>query len=76
MWKNIAVGEATDDNMAHARFTLGTSGYKHTLPEYVTHIAFLLQQWLHERVSILCYKYAACFIRHVFILTGCFLRVL
>jgi hypothetical protein len=29
--KYRTVGQATDDNMAHAHFTLGTKGYRHTL---------------------------------------------
>ena len=29
-------------------------------PECVIIIAFPLQQWLHERASILCYTYIAC----------------
>jgi hypothetical protein len=50
------------DNMAHAHFTLGTWGYKQTLAECVTTIAFLLQQWLHECASLLCYSVLlACF---------------
>jgi len=31
-----------------------------TLSEYVIHIAFLLQQCLHERASLLRYTYTAC----------------
>jgi hypothetical protein len=35
MWQNVAkyckVGQATDDNMAHAHCMLDTRGYKHTL---------------------------------------------
>jgi hypothetical protein len=30
-----------------------------TLTEFVIHIAFPLQQWLHERTSILRYTYSA-----------------
>jgi hypothetical protein len=37
----------------------GTQGYK-THSEYVTCIDFRFPQWLHERVSMLCYKYGAC----------------
>jgi hypothetical protein len=29
------------------------------LSEYVTLIAFALQQWLHQRASMLCYTYTA-----------------
>jgi len=52
--KCCRVGQATDDNMAHAHCMLDISGYK-------THIgcvlsAFTLQQWLQERASVLCYN--------------------
>jgi len=50
------VGDATDNNMAHAHTTLGTWGYKPKLAEYVTIIAFLLQQWLHGCASLLRYS--------------------
>jgi len=39
---------------------LDTEGYFHTLSEYVILIAGLLQQRLHERASILRYKYIVC----------------
>ena len=48
--------------MAHAHFTLGNEGYKHTLAEYVIVIAFLLKQWLHERATLLHYAYIACLV--------------
>jgi hypothetical protein len=39
VWDNVerycTGGHATDEIMAHAPFTLGTQGYKHTLSEYV-----------------------------------------
>jgi len=31
-----------------------------TLSEYVIRITFPLQQWLHERASVLRFKYVAC----------------
>ena len=55
MEKHSRAGHDTDDNMAHAHFTLDTEGYKHS--EYVTRIAFLLQQWSHESASMLRYTY-------------------
>jgi len=33
-----------------------------TLPEYVLHIVFPLQQWLYECVSLLGYTYIACLV--------------
>jgi hypothetical protein len=55
-------GQATDDNMAHAHCMLDIKGYKHTLTEYVILIAFPLQQWLHDRASLLRYTYIACLV--------------
>jgi len=41
LWDNVEkycrVGQATDDNMAHAHFMLDTYGYKHTLTICNTH---------------------------------------
>ena len=48
-------GQAADVNMAHAHCILDT-GYKHTL-QYVIIIAFLQQQYLHGRASMLRYMY-------------------
>ena len=49
-------GQATNDDMEHPHFTLGTRGYKHT--QYVLLISFTLQKWLHEHVSVLRYTYS------------------
>ena len=66
LWDNVVeycrAGEATDDNMAHAHFTLDTQGYKHTLSKYVILIAFLLEQWLLERATMLRCTYVACLV--------------
>jgi len=37
---------------------LGKQGHKNT--EYVIHIVFAGQQWLHEHASVLRYTYIAC----------------
>ena len=52
-------GQATDD-MARAHCMLDTEGYKQTRSQYVILTAFQLQQWLHERTSILRYICIAC----------------
>ena len=52
--------QATADNMAHAHCMLGNEGYSHT--EYVILTPFSLQQWLHERASLLRYTCIACFV--------------
>jgi len=50
--KYSRAGQATDDNMAHKHCVLDTN----THSEYVMVIAFPLQQWLHERASLLPYS--------------------
>ena len=57
MEKYSTAGQATDDNMTQAHFTLGTYGYKHTLSKYVILTVFPLRQCLHERASMLRYTY-------------------
>jgi len=51
--KYCRAGQATDDNMVRAHCVLDTKGYRHS--EYIIHIAFPLQQWLHKSASVLCY---------------------
>ena len=58
----VRVGQLADGNMAHAHCMLGNLGCRHKHTEYVIFIAFLLQQWLHERASLLRYTCIACFI--------------
>ena len=56
MEKCCTAGQATDDNMAHAgHLRLQTHS------QYVI-IVFPLQQWLHERTSMLRYMYTACLV--------------
>ena len=57
LWVNVEkycrAEQATDDSMVHAHCMLDTEGYTHTHTHTHTQcailIAFLLQQWLHER---------------------------
>ena len=56
------VGQATDDNMAHAHVTLDSKGYKHIFKEYVIILAFPQQQLLHERAAMLRSTYIACLV--------------
>ena len=58
LWGNVekyctAAGQATDDNMAHVHYMLDNCGYTHSLRTGLCNNAFLLQQWLHERTSLL-----------------------
>jgi hypothetical protein len=59
--KYCRAAEATYDNKVHAHCMLDTKGYKYTHRGCVTLIAFLLQQWLHERASMLQDTYIAWF---------------
>ena len=56
----------TGDNIVHVLFMLGNKVYKHTLTEYVTIIAFPLQQCLHECSTMLSYMYIVCLVDHYF----------
>jgi hypothetical protein len=61
VWDNVEkysiAAQAADDNMAHAHCVLDNLSYTHTHTlthsQYVTLIAFPLQQWLHERATML-----------------------
>ena len=63
--KYCRAGPAIDDNMEHAHCMLDAcalhAGYLRlqTHSEYVIRIAFPLQQWLHERASVLRYRCTA-----------------
>jgi hypothetical protein len=52
--------QATDNTIRRMRFARGTNKATKAHSEYVTIIAFLLQQWLHERSSLLRYAFIAC----------------
>jgi hypothetical protein len=53
--------QATDDNIIRRmRFACWVTKATNTHSEYVILIAFLRQQWLHERASVLRYTYIAC----------------
>ena len=63
MEKYSKAGQVTDDHTVQrmcfpCRITKATN----THSEYVTLIAFPLQQWLRERASILRYTYIACIV--------------
>jgi len=50
--------------MTTAHCTLDTK-FTNAHSEYVILIALPLQQWLYERVSLLCHKYIACLVINV-----------
>jgi hypothetical protein len=55
MWKKHGTARQAsyDDVTRRMRFACWTPKATNTLSEYVILISFLLQQWLHERVSVL-----------------------
>ena len=57
MEKYCRPGQARDVNTTLAYCMLDTVGYKYTHSGYVILIVFPLQEWLHERASILHYTY-------------------
>jgi hypothetical protein len=59
--KYSTAGQTTDNNIAHALFALVTKA-ANAHSEYAILIAFPLQQWWHERASILHYAYSACLV--------------
>ena len=65
MGKFCRVRQAADDNMAQARCMLDAQGYNYKHSEYVTFIAFPLQQCLHERASLLRYTFIVSLLVHM-----------
>jgi len=62
--KYATAGQATDDNMIRRmRFGCWITKATNTHSEYVTLLSLPLQQWLHERASMLRYTYMACLVR-------------
>ena len=68
MWKNIVELGRPQMTVWRMRNVCWMSKTTSTHSEYVTLIAFLLQQLLHERASVLRYMYTAC---HVFSVSVC-----
>ena len=65
MEKYCRAGEVTNDNITQRiRISCWTPKATITYSEYVILIAFPLQQWLHERSSVLRYTYIVC-VEHV-----------
>ena len=64
MWKNTVERGRPQMTIWRMRVSCRITKTKDTHSEYVILIAFVLQQWLHERASLLSYMYAACLVRH------------
>jgi hypothetical protein len=58
--------------MAQARwYWIPKPTHTHTHSEHVILIAFPLQQWLHERTSLLCYTYSTLHVLYFVIISEC-----
>jgi hypothetical protein len=60
MWKNSVEPGKSQMTMWRMRIACRIPNATNTHSEYVTLIAFRLQQWLHESASVLCNTHVAC----------------
>ena len=60
MWKNIVQPNRPQMTIWRMHIVRWVPNATNTHSEYAILIAFALQQWLHERASILSYTYTAC----------------
>jgi hypothetical protein len=60
MWKNTVQPERPQMTIWRMRIASWILNTTNTHSQYVILVAFQLQQWLHERTSILRYTYIAC----------------
>jgi hypothetical protein len=65
MWKNTVQTDRPQTTIWRMRVACWIPMAANAHSEYVILIAFLLQQWLHERASILHYAYTVCLIKTV-----------
>ena len=63
MWKNTVKPDRPLTTIWRMRLACWITKATDTHSEYVTLIAFPLQQWLQERASMLDYMYNACPVR-------------
>ena len=61
MWKNVEPGRP-QMTIWRMRVACWIPKATSTQSEYGIHISFTLQQWLHERASLLGYTYIACLV--------------
>jgi len=62
MWKNIVEPGRQQMTVWGKRIPCSIPKVKNTHSEYAIPIAFPLQQWLHERTSLLRYMHIACLV--------------
>ena len=65
MWKNIVERGRPHGTIWRMRIACWIPTATNTHTGCVILIAFTLQQWLHERASMLCYTYIACLVLSV-----------
>jgi len=71
MWKNTVERGRPQTTIWRMRPACWLPKATNTHSKYVIIIAFALQQWLHERTSMLCYTYIACLVQFHFQLLRC-----
>ena len=59
MWKNVVEPDKLQMTIWSMRYACRTPNATNTHLEYVTFIAFPLEQWLHERAVLLRYRHIA-----------------
>jgi len=62
VWKNTVEPGRPQMTIWHMRLACWIPKGTNTHSEYVTVIVFPVQQWLHERASVLYYAYIACLV--------------
>ena len=70
MWKNTAERGRVQMTIWCMRIACWIPKVTNTHSEYVILIAFPLQQWLHERASMLRYTYIVCLVQGVQLKSG------
>jgi len=63
MWKNVVEWGRSQTTVWRVCIACWIPKAANKVTEYVILIAFPLQQWLHDRASLLCYPYIACLVR-------------
>ena len=66
MWKSIVEPDRPRKTIWHMRIACWIPKATNTHSKYVILITFTLQQWLHERTSLLLYTYIASLVGHKF----------
>jgi hypothetical protein len=64
MWKNIVELGRPQMKIWYVCLACRIPESANTHSECVILTDFLLQQWLHKRASVLCYRYIACLVWH------------